>query len=110
MQDNEEQLEKWSESVNGELYEELLNRYERVLVYAGHLQERMRNTKSLSERQQLLLEKNTSLESENTRLEQLLAVERNYVKVLEDALRAVGMLSGSEDSEGEAPSEEPAES
>lgn len=78
-------LERWSSQVSGEQYEELLNRYERVLVYAGQLQEKVRHGN-------LLAEKNGSLESENQRLKQLVQVERSYVRLLERALDALGVM------------------
>ena len=37
--EKESQVQTWAESVDAELYEELMNRYERILVFAGGLQE-----------------------------------------------------------------------
>lgn len=75
----------WNPRVSNDLYEELLNRYERMLVFAGQLQEKVRQ-------QKLLTEKNDSLGQENERLQRLLEVEQSYVQVLEDALKAAGLL------------------
>jgi len=82
--------------VSPELYEELLNRYERALVFAGQLQEQARQGKLLSERNNLLAERNTSLEDDNETLEKLLGVEKKYVVVLENALRSIGVLESPE--------------
>lgn len=78
-------LEKWSETVDSELYEELLNRYERVLVFAGQLQEKLKS-------QRLLQEKNEGLEGENQRLRRVVSAGEAYMKVLERALDAVGVI------------------
>lgn len=75
----------WNPRVSNELYEELLNRYERMLVFAGQLQERVRQ-------QKLLVGKNDSLEQENQRLKRLVDVEQSYVCALEGALEAAGLL------------------
>ncbi|MFZ0428228.1 MAG: hypothetical protein WAO20_08930 [Acidobacteriota bacterium] len=88
-------LEKWSESVDSELYDELLNRYERVLVFAGQLQEKLKN-------QRLLAEKNEGLEEENQRLRRVVSAGEAYMKVLERALDAVG-LTDSSGTSGEDP-------
>ena len=85
-------LQKWSESIDSELYEELLNRYERVLVYAGQLQEKM-------SQQKLLVDQNQDLESENHRLKRSLDLSESYIRLLEGALGALGVMdtpSGSE--------------
>lgn len=81
-------VQRWSESVDGELYEELLNRYERVLVYAGRLQQRLKQ-------QSFLLDQNQSLEKENRRLKRLNAVEQSYVRLLERALESLGVIDPS---------------
>lgn len=78
-------LQPRQDTVSSELYEELLDRYERILVYAGQLQEKSRHDK-------LLAEKNDSLEQENDRLKQLLAVEQSYVRLLEKALGSLGVM------------------
>lgn len=78
-------VQRWSESVDGELYEELLSRYERVLVYAGRLQQELKQ-------QNLLLDQNQSLEKENRRLKRLNAVEQSYVRLLERALESLGVI------------------
>lgn len=90
-----EELGKWSESVDSELYDELLNRYERVLVYAGQLQEKMNE-------QKLLAEKNEHLEGENLRLRGVLAAGEAYIRVLERALQAVGVLETEGERAGQA--------
>lgn len=77
---------KWEKGeVSAELYEDLLSRYERMLVFAGQLQEK--------NRQQLLLqEKNDSLEKETERLRRLVAIEESYVRLLERAFAKLGIL------------------
>jgi len=80
------EIQRWSESVDSEVYEELLNRYERILVFAGQLQEKLNQ-------QRLLAEKNEDLEKENRRLQRLVAVEESYVRLLENALEALGVMS-----------------
>ena len=81
-------VQRWSESVDGELYEELLNRYERVLVYAGRLQQQLKQ-------QSHLLDQYQSLEKENQRLRRLNAVEQSYVRLLERALESLGVIDSS---------------
>ncbi|MGH9339336.1 MAG: hypothetical protein ACRD1R_07070 [Acidobacteriota bacterium] len=81
----EGKVQKWHDAVDSELYEELLNRYERILVYAGQLQEKLRQ-------QALLAEKNESVEKEKDRLKRLLANEESYVLLLENSLRALGVM------------------
>ena len=88
--------ENWPEYVSSELYEELLNRYERALVFAGQLQEKLKQGRLLAERNNLLAEKNTSLKDENDRLLKLLRVERDYVSLLENALESAGILEDNE--------------
>ena len=73
------------EPSSAEVYDELLSRYERVLVYAGQLQEKIRQGK-------LLAERNTSLQEEKTRLQKLVSVEKSYVRLLENALKSLGVL------------------
>lgn len=74
-----------NEPVSADIYEDLLNRYERALVFAGQLQEK--------NRQQLLLqEKNERLESQLDNVKQQLAVEESYVRLLENALRALKVM------------------
>lgn len=80
-----DEIQHWTETVSGEIYEELLNRYERILVYAGQLQEQLKQ-------QKLLAEKNDALSEENARLKKLVAVEESYVKLLENALRSLGVF------------------
>ena len=80
------EVQRWSESVDAEVYEELLNRYERILVFAGQLQEKLNQ-------QKLLAEKNEDLEKENRRLQRLVAVEESYVRLLENALEALGVMN-----------------
>ena len=43
--------------------------------------------------QRLLAEKNEDLEKENRRLQRLVAVEESYVRLLENALEALGVMS-----------------
>jgi hypothetical protein len=81
---NASKLERWTESVDAELYDELLNRYERVLVFAGQLQEKLKG-------QRLLQEKNENLEDENQRLRRVVSAGEAYMRVLEKALEAVGL-------------------
>ncbi len=87
-------LERWSETVDSELYEELLNRYERVLVFAGQLQEKLKA-------QRLLQEKNEGLEEENLRLRRVVSAGEAYMKVLERALEAVGVSDSGTSDDGE---------
>ncbi len=83
-----EPVQRRTDTVAAELYDELLNRYERVLLYAGRLQEQNRS-------QQLLLEeRNQDRELEAARLRKLVEVERSYVQVLEEALGSLGILPG----------------
>lgn len=84
-----ENLPSRTAGVGSDLYEELLDRYERVLVFAGQLQERARQ-------QKLLAEKNDSLEKENDRLKQVVAAQDSYVRLLEHALAALGILKPAE--------------
>jgi len=72
-------LRKTAPYVESELYEELLNRYERMLVFAGQLQEKLRSEK-------LLADQNRDLEAENTRLRRVVAAGEAYMAVLEKAL------------------------
>ena len=82
---NVQLVSRRSEPVSAEVYEELLNRYERALVFAGRLQEK--------NRQQLLLqERNQRLENQLENIKQQLAVEEGYVKLLENALRALQIM------------------
>ncbi|HEY3129555.1 MAG TPA: hypothetical protein VGL91_08855 [Acidobacteriota bacterium] len=78
-------LSQQSESIPADVYEDLLNRYERALVFAGQLQEK--------NRQQLLLqEKNQELEHQVDNLKKQVAVEESYVRLLENALKAIGLI------------------
>lgn len=86
---SQSELEQWKETVDGELYEELLNRYERILVFAGQLQEKARA-------QRLLQEKNAELENENERLKKVNSVSESYIRLLEGSLRALGVLDNAE--------------
>ena len=71
--------------VPADVYDDLLDRYERALVFAGQLQEK--------NRQQLLLqERNKNLEGELELLKRQVALEESYARLLENALRAVGVL------------------
>ena len=78
-------LRQQPESVPADVYEDLLNRYERALVFAGQLQEK--------NRQQLLLqEKNQELEHQVDNLKKQVAVEESYVRLLENALKTIGLI------------------
>ncbi|MBI2822279.1 MAG: hypothetical protein HYX74_08650 [Acidobacteria bacterium] len=72
--------------VPGDVYEDLLDRYERALVFAGQLQEKNRQ-------QSLLQEKNGELERQVEELRKRVALEEGYSRLLENALRAVGVLA-----------------
>jgi hypothetical protein len=85
MTEQEKAIHTWTESVDAEIYEELLNRYERILVFAGQLQEKM-------SQQKLLAEKNANLEAESRRLEHRVAVDEAYIRLLENALQALGVM------------------
>jgi hypothetical protein len=71
--------------VKADVYEELLNRYERVLVFAGQLQAR-------AHQQKLLSENNESLLKEKGRLEKLVALDGSYIHLLEKTLESVGLI------------------
>ena len=88
-------LQRWSESVDSELYDELLNRYERVLVFAGQLQEKLKS-------QRLLQEKNEGLEQENLRLRRVVSAGEAYMKVLEKVLEAVGVGSSEREADDDS--------
>jgi hypothetical protein len=79
------QLESWSDSVDAELYEELLNRYERILVFAGGLQEKL-------SQQKLLLAENEDLETRNQKLKERVALDSSYIHLLEKSLQALGVM------------------
>lgn len=85
MNEDQTSVQRSEDSVQSDLYEDLLNRYERVLVFAGQLQEKSRQ-------QKLLADQNQSLETEVNRLNRLVDVERSYVRLLEGALEALGVL------------------
>ena len=85
MKDDRTAVQRADNMVQGDLYEDLLNRYERVLVFAGQLQEKTRQ-------QKLLADQNQSLEGEVDRLNRMVDVERSYVRLLEGALTSLGVL------------------
>ena len=87
MKDDRTAVQRSEDMVQGDLYEDLLNRYERVLVFAGQLQEKARQ-------QKLLSDQNQSLEGDVKRLNRLVDVERSYVRLLEGALASLGVLKG----------------
>lgn len=87
MKEDRTALQRSEDMVQGDLYEDLLNRYERVLVFAGQLQEKARQ-------QKLLAGQNQSLEGQVKRLNRLVDVERSYVRLLEGALASLGVLKG----------------
>lgn len=74
-----------TQRIDSESYEELLNRYERVLVYAGQLQEKARQGRLLEERSR-------SLARENQRLQALVGVDQAYIRLLERALERLDIL------------------
>jgi hypothetical protein len=74
-----------SEAIPGDVYEDLLNRYERALVFAGQLQEQNRQ-------HFLLQEKNEELEQQVEHLKKQVAVEESYVRLLENALKSIGLM------------------
>lgn len=80
-----------SRPAESELYEDLLNRYERVLVFAGRLQEKLRE-------QRRLAEKNVDLEEEKARLEKLVMADQAYIRLLENALKALDVFPDSDSS------------
>jgi hypothetical protein len=92
VEERKQELQK-TEPGDNELYEELLNRYERVLVYAGQLQEKVRH-------QKLLAEKNDSLERELEKLRRLVSLEQSYNRLLENALKSLGVLKGGKNPKG----------
>ena len=87
MKDDRTAVQRSEDMVQADLYEDLLNRYERVLVFAGQLQEKARQ-------QKLLSDQNQSLEGDVKRLNRLVDVERSYVRLLEGALASLGVLKG----------------
>jgi len=91
-EENTAKLPVPAETVDGELYEELLNRYERMLVFAGGLQEKLKS-------QKLLVAKNENLSDENERLRRIVSAGDAYIKVLEQSLRAIGLPAVSCDGE-----------
>jgi hypothetical protein len=88
VEENKSAIQAISETVDSELYEELLNRYERILVFAGQLQEKLNQ-------QKLLAERNESLEDQNERLKKVVAVDESYIRLLENALGALGVMDPS---------------
>lgn len=81
----ESRVQTWSEAVDAELYEELLNRYERILVFAGGLQEKLSN-------QKLLVARNQDLESKVEQLRQRVALDSSYIHLLEKSLQALEVM------------------
>jgi hypothetical protein len=77
----------------GEVLDELLRRYERVLVFAGQLQERLKQ-------QRLLAERTESLQQENERLRRVVAAGEAYIRVLESAV--AGLAAGGSPPGGES--------
>jgi len=74
-----------SENVDAELYDDLLSRYERVLVFAGQLQEKVRQ-------QKLLMNESSQLANENRRLRQMAVLDQSYILLLERALESLGVM------------------
>ncbi len=85
MESGKSGLQVWGEAVRKDVYEDLLSRYERILVYAGQLQEKVGQ-------QKLLGVQNVSLEKQNERLKRRIANEESYAKLLENALHGLGIL------------------
>jgi hypothetical protein len=81
----EARVQTWSENVDSELYEELLNRYERILVFAGGLQEKL-------SQQKLLVAKNEDLEDKVDQLKQRVALDSSYIHLLEKSLQALDVM------------------
>lgn len=75
-----------SEMIEAELYDDLLGRYERALVYAGELREKLRA-------KERALEEISQLKKEVRRLEKTTSVEEAYIRLLESALKSLGILS-----------------
>jgi len=83
--EKESQVQTWAESVDAELYEELMNRYERILVFAGGLQEKL-------SQQKLLAAKNEDLEAKVDRFRQRVALDSSYIHLLEKSLQALDVM------------------
>lgn len=83
--EEEARVQTWSENVDSELYEELLNRYERILVFAGGLQEKL-------SQQKLLVAKNEDLETKVDQLKQRVALDSSYIHLLEKSLQALDVM------------------
>ena len=83
--EEEARVQTWSENVDSELYEELLNRYERILVFAGGLQEKL-------SQQKLLVAKNEHLEDKVDQLKQRVALDSSYIHLLEKSLQALDVM------------------
>jgi len=73
------------ELVEADLYHDLLNRYERALVYAGELREKLRAQEAAEEQV-------SKLQHDVHRLEKSVAVDEAYVRLLESALVGLGIL------------------
>ena len=73
------------ELVEAELYDDLLSRYERALVYAGELREKLRSQEALEN--QL-----AQMRRDSNRLRQSVAVDEAYIRLLESALESLGIL------------------
>ncbi len=83
--EEESRVQTWSESVDAEFYEELLNRYERILVFAGGLQEKLRQ-------QKLLAAKNEDLEAKVDHFRRRVALDSSYIHLLEKSLQALDVM------------------
>ena len=83
--EEEARVQTWAENVDAELYEELLNRYERILVFAGGLQEKL-------SQQKLLVAKNEDLEGKVDQLKQRVALDSSYIHLLEKSLQALDVM------------------
>lgn len=98
--EKESQVQTWAESVDAELYEELMNRYERILVFAGGLQEKL-------SQQKLLAAKNEDLEAKVDHFRQRVALDSSYIHLLEKSLQALDVMKSEPTFEAELTEEIP---
>ncbi len=73
------------ELVEADLYDDLLCRYERALVYAGEIREKLRAQDDADEHI-------SRLKGDVSRLQKSVAVDEAYVRLLESALQRLGIL------------------
>jgi hypothetical protein len=98
--EKESQVQTWAESVDAELYEELMNRYERILVFAGGLQEKL-------SQQKLLAAKNEDLEAKVDHFRRRVALDSSYIHLLEKSLQALDVMKSEPTFEAELTEEIP---